>query len=389
MGEFKKHVLDPMDSEPVIGYPIGLPRLQRAIGGCRQESIILIGSSSGVGKTAFTDKAYVLEPYDFYIKNREELDLDFHTIYYSMERSKRFKLQKWACYRLFKEHKIVCDVATLNQWSNKLYLLSDDLRQKIRDLEEYFEEMEEHVTIIDGPINPTGIYNEVNEYAKSIANVFQVSTKINSKGFEYKEFNYKRKPEKVKTQVNIIIDNVDNLMTEKSKETGTSMTEKERKDKMTQYMQMFRDRYSFTCIPISQFNRSLGNVLRMKAKSVVEPEPDDFKGTGNLYDAADIVLAPFNPIKLKVESYLGFNLKKFRAEYNGTNRFRGLVVLKNSYGPDDLSLALNFLGECGEFREIERFIESRPTDYHYYTWANYHSFKYPEWKFPGIDVELN
>ena len=57
-----------------------------------------------------------------------------------------------------------------------------------------------------------------------------------------------------------------------------------------------RDRYGYTVIDISQFNRSIGSVDRMKIKDV-SPEPDDFKGSGDLYENADVALGLFNPYK--------------------------------------------------------------------------------------------
>lgn len=380
MSLFKQYVVDPMEAPEYEGLPMGFPRLEQVIGGIRQESIILVGSTSGVGKTAFVDMAYVLEPYDYFIKNKDKMNIDFHCIYRSMERSKKFKMQKWTCYRLFKDYHIVCDVATLNKWKNKLYILPDYVRELIKSYEGYFEEMWEYVTVIDGRINPTGIFEQVKDYASTIGTETEVE-KIDKKGFKYTERNYVRDQDKEDTIVNIVIDNLDTLNTEKSRVDGNKrMSEKEVKDKMMEYCTMFRDLYRFTPIPVSQFNRSLGNINRFRAKTV-EPEPDDFKGTGNSYNDADIVLAPFNPKKLQVKDYLGYDVDKFTSMNRGNNRFRGLVVLKNSYGPDDVSIGLNFLGECGHFREIPREVSEED----YYIYANYMSKKKITWRYPGLE----
>ena len=48
---------------------------------------------------------------------------------------------------------------------------------------------------------------------------------------------------------------------------------------------------------------------------------------------------------------------------NGHNRFRGLKLLKNSYGMDDVRIGYMFVGENGAVREIPRGSEM-PNDWY-------------------------
>lgn len=53
----------------------------------------------------------------------------------------------------------------------------------------------------------------------------------------------------------------------------------------------------------------------------------------------------------------------------GFNRFRTFHILKNSYGIDNITTGLNFIGECGHFQEIKE----KPTEmqaHHYKRYAD-------------------
>ena len=39
------------------------------------------------------------------------------------------------------------------------------------------------------------------------------------------------------------------------------------------------------------------------------------------------------------------------------------LVLKNSFGVDDVELGLNFIGECGYFKELKKASEMNASDY--------------------------
>ena len=67
------------------GIPIGFKRLNRYIG-IRKRIYTLIFGSPGSGKSAYSQSAYILNPFDAYLKNRE--NIKFHVIFFCMERSK-------------------------------------------------------------------------------------------------------------------------------------------------------------------------------------------------------------------------------------------------------------------------------------------------------------
>lgn len=68
---------------------------------------------------------------------------------------------------------------------------------------------------------------------------------------------------------------------------------------------------------------------------------------------ADVALSLFNPYKYSIEDYMGYAVNDY-TDILGNNKFRGLKILKNSYGTDSIRIGLGFLGEVGLFKELTK-----------------------------------
>jgi hypothetical protein len=275
----------------------------------------LIGGNSGTGKTSFTDNTYVLGAYDWYVKNKHQTDIELKIIYRSMERPKAYKLGKWACSKLFTDYNIMFDVPTLYGWGTRKNHIPDEVYEKVKEVLNYFNQMEGVVEIIDGAENPTGVYNQLISEAEQNGVIRQVS-----------QFEKEYVPKNKKRITLVIVDHIGKL----KKERG--FNKKENIDKMSELLGVGRDFFGFSPVVVSQFNRSLSDSQRAKNKELT-PDPDDFKDTGNLYEDADVALALFNPYKFKIFDHMGYQIQKFVSD-KGYNRFRSVTALKNSYGID-------------------------------------------------------
>lgn len=317
------------------GIPTGFPILDSHINGIQKSLYSIVGGNSGTGKTSFVDLAYVLNPYKWITENKGKTDVKIKWIYNSMERNTKYKLAKWVCLKIFQDHKVILDVPTMLGWQGKKFEIDSEFKKLIFKTGEYFDEMFNSgvIDIIDGSQNPTGIRNYLIDFAKKNGEIHQIN-----------EFTKRYIPNDPNLYVIVINDHVGKLSGERG------FTEKEILDKHSQYMGDTRDRYGFTIVDISQFNRSIGSTDRMKTKSV-SPEPDDFKGSSDLYENADVALGLFNPFKLKINDFLDYDIPRFVSK-SGENRFRSVSIIKNSYGADDIIIGMNFLGENGNFREI-------------------------------------
>lgn len=261
MSEFEKlkqeiqNGLDGINS----GISMGMPRLERYIG-IRKKIYTVIFGSTGSGKSAYMHNNYILHPFDEYLKDKRE-DKKFKFILFSMERSKTYILAKWLSRKIFKEEGQFIPIAKmLGWWETKLTKDEHDL---ILAYEDYINELLEFVDILDGPINPTGAYKYVKEYAERTGRF-----------------------EKIDEHKKIYIPNNDRLITMVgvdhfglTKIENGLKTKKEAIDKMSEHFQWFRDALGYTPIGVSQINRNLSNPMYQKMESF-EPTIDDLKESG-------------------------------------------------------------------------------------------------------------
>jgi hypothetical protein len=324
-----------------IGIPTGFKTTDSNTNGIQKSIYTLFGGLSGSGKTSYVDLAYVLNPYEWYLKNKNSIDTRFRVIYRSMERNTKYKLAKWACLKIFNDYGIIIDVPTMLGWAGKKFNITPELEDIIFKVGKYFDNMFESgfIEILEGAENPTGIYNHLSKRMLECGTIIQPT-----------EFSKKYIPNDSNLITVIINDHIGKLKSEVN--NGIRLVDKGLLDKHSEYMGYARDFFGCSPVDISQFNRSIGSTDRMKIKTV-SPEPDDFKGTSCGFENVDIALALFNPYKLKVNDFLGYDIPKFLTP-TGENRFRSISILKNSYGADDIILGLNFLGENGNFREMPK-----------------------------------
>lgn len=321
------------------GIPMGFPRLNKYIG-IRKGIYTLVGGNTGSGKTSFIDDAYVLNPVDWCIKNKSNVKLKI--IYRSMERSKTYKLSKWVSRKIFLDHSVIIPISKILGWTE---VMTHDEHDLFMMYEDYINQAMEIVTIIDGPENPVGIAKELKAHALKNGRIEQVD-----------EFNKVYVPNNDDEITIVIIDHIGLLKT-----TKDQPTKKDAIDKMSNELQYARDFYGYSPVVVSQFNRSISNVTRLK-NGDVEPQLEDFAESSSTQNDADVVLALFDPMRYKVADPSGYELSKLKDQF-GAKYFRSLRLLKNSYGEDDLRVGLGFLGGVGMFKELPKKKDITDADY--------------------------
>lgn len=355
-----KNEIDKGQAGNSIWVPLHFPKMGQHVG-IGKSIYTIVGGMSGTGKTAFTDLAYVLAPYSWMKKHKDKSDITIRTLYYSMERSKTYKLGKWVSMRLFIKYGILMDVPTLFKWGLHRNKMSEEVYQKVIESFDYFDEMLDYVEIMDGTINPTGIYRGVQKYAETIGKIEEIPY-TTKEGLQKYHKVFKQKDSNVITI--IVLDHIGKLKGETSDGTFLHPQSKQLLDKMSDYCgSEFRDFYGFSPVAVSQFNRGLEDTQR-RTKTEMSPLPSDFKGSGNMYEDADVALALYNPYKLGDNNNLDYDVPKF-VNSAGFNRYRSCYVLKNSYGNDDVAFGFNFIGEVGNMIELPKANEI--TDYSKYS----------------------
>ena len=322
------------------GIPMGFNRLNRYIG-IRKRMYFVTGGLTGSGKTSFVDDAFVLNPYDWYI-NQKNPKLKLKIIYRSMERSRTYKLAKWICRRIFLDEGVIIPVSKLLGWTEKMSHDEHDLFLSYKD---YMGGMTDIITIIDGPDNPVGIAKQLKEHALQNGEIEQLD-----------KYNKIYIPHDENVITIVVIDHLGLLKT-----TSEFNSKKQAIDKMSDELRYARDFYGYTPVAVQQFNRDISNPIRIK-NGDVEPQLEDFKESSVPQEDADVVLALFDPMRYKVADPSGYNLDKLRDEY-GAKYFRSMRLIKNSYGEDDIRIGLGFLGQIGMFKELPRQKEITDMDY--------------------------
>ena len=323
------------------GIPMGFDRLNRYIG-IRKSMYFLVGGLTGSGKTSFIDDAFVLNPYDWFISNKNTNGIKLKIVYRSMERSRTYKMAKWVSRRIFLDYGVIISINKLLGWTEKMTKDEHDLFLMQRN---YMEQMDDVITIIDGPENPVGIAKDLKNYALQHGKIEQLD-----------EYNKIYIPEDPNVVTIVVIDHIGLLKT-----TKDLSTKKQVIDKMSDELRYARDFFGYTPVVVSQFNRDISNIMRIK-NGDVEPQLDDFKDSATTQEDADVVLALFDPMRYKVDDPSGYKLEKLKDEY-GAKYFRSLRIIKNSYGEDDIRIGLGFLGQVGMFKELNRMKDMTESDY--------------------------
>ena len=126
-----------------------------------------VGGSPAAGKTGFADDNFILTPYDHYYnevkKNGGKISIRW--FYYSFEISYMAKRAKWTAYKLFNEFELKVDsAAILSKGKNHC---SDELYTKVVAVDQYMDELFDHICFVQDGENPTGIRNTILKYANA------------------------------------------------------------------------------------------------------------------------------------------------------------------------------------------------------------------------------
>lgn len=351
---------------------------------------IVIGSNTGLGKTSYVDDTQILKPYLWL--QQQTFDYHHEVLYYSMERGKRDKYAKWLSWMLFQQG--------IGTYPSNLFSIGISGKTKVsqhhldlaKQLKPVMDRLFEHIDIKQGPQEVTTIEEDILTIAKRVGvfitsdreDIFidgkvlrddkNVPIKFNSTNvketirgklpfirLKYKGRYLEITPnssvyilKKPNTFVQIVIDHIGKT------KLGKFMIKKQAVDELDEVLCNARDLYGFMPIVISQFNRGVGNIQRLKhSEGDLSPILEDFKESGCPTESADLVLSVFDPYRYKSYDndglYKGYNIasesKPCTLTPDGLNqRFRSLHILKNSYGPSQITFGLRFTGEVMDFK---------------------------------------
>ena len=343
--ELNKHIINGIDGKNE-SIPIGLPRLGK-YANIRPSILTLLFSTTGAGKSSLMD-TIIINACDSHMSSpiTNTLKPDFQL--FSMERSKMLRIAKWISFVIFRNEGVEIPIPKLlGWWHEKLTKEEYSLIQKQKEYIDCL--LNDYVTIYEGAKTPNEIYGIM-------------KTHFESKG-KYEKIISKKKEHKVyikNNQFEIVIPAIDhgNL----TKTTQALPTKKQSIDKLVEFVQGFRDLEQASPFWISQVNRSISSVSRIKDNEY-ELQLEDVKESGDIGDASDLAISLFDAIKYGQSSKTGYKPIDFVDKIDGSNYFRSAQILKSTYGQDSLRIPLAFNGFCGQFKELPRRNSIEEADY--------------------------
>lgn len=316
------------------GLANGFNRLNDYIFGVQRAVYTLLGGMSGTFKTTLAD-FIVLNS----IIDAEKLGVEYNIFYYSYEIDELSKQCNWLSVIIYNKYGITIPPERIKGFGENR--LNDDEQRLVDSEIPYVEELFKKINFRFKATNPTGIYNELWQFFASKGK-FEYEPYIDKEG-KTKQKIKKYIPNNPDSYTLVVLDHLLLLL----KERGFS--DKEIIDKMSEYMVELRNMFGCSCIFISQFNDGLSTVDRAKFKGIdLSPQMTDFKSTRNPYADADIVLGTMCPYKLDMNSCLGYDIEKLKAN------MIMLKILKNRLSSDNIAIGLYANPKAGSFEELEK-----------------------------------
>ncbi len=306
-----------------IGTSTGLPKLDKVITGIQKQTFYLISGDTGSGKTTFCLYSYIYAPL------KEFLGTDkFKVVYYSLEMTAEMLLAKLMSMYIYDTYGVVISYSSI---FSREEILSDAYFEYVEASREWIEKVLKHLVIYDKSLSSKGLYAHLSSYAEANGTFVENPNGISTTYV----------PKIADQLVLVVIDHVWLMR------PVTGQTKKDMVDEAAEFLVTFRNKCGYSPVAIQQLNRT-GLGMDRRKEGMQLPELQDLKGTGGVAEAAEIVIALFNPARQKMNNWEGYDIKKLK------DRIRGICILKNRFGEVDKVIPTNFFGEINIFRELPK-----------------------------------
>jgi len=220
------------------------------------------------------------------------------------------------------------------------------LSQEILDLmdgEEFKNilDLYEEIVSFEDARNPTGVYKTAKAYAENNGKTIFKDFKIKDEfGVEkdVKKFDYYI-PNNPNEYIFILVDHIGLLDTEKGIDLRESI------NKLSEYMIILRNRYSYIPVIVQQQSTETGSLEAFKSNKI-RPTVAGLSDSKYTAKDANMMLGITNPYAFELPEYLGYDLKNLK----GNARF--LEIVLNRDGQSNGICPLFFDGAINDFREL-------------------------------------
>jgi len=333
--------------------PFGFPRFDAVFPGIMQGVVYATTSFTGVGKSQITKNLFVQRPYDF-IKQHPESGVSLKIFWFGLEESSKEFTLSMISNKLYQDTGLLIDTNDLlSRKKNKV--LPDVVRNllKSKEYQDYFNEFEKIVEIIDYEYGTYGIYKKIRDYAIAngtfYVNDIPVKSRIDNNKHVYvseegEVFTYftHYKPHNPDEYVIIVIDHVSIIEQSKDEPTLHEAMSK----LVSKYLRKIWAK-KFNYIPVVIHQQTMDGDDENKFKGAkVTPALSKLAENKIIGREYMVVLGLFSPDRYQIPEYAGYDIAKLR------DRYRHLSILKNRLGRSNVGTSLAFLGEVFQFYEL-------------------------------------
>jgi replicative DNA helicase len=303
------------------GYSMGLPKTESIIDGVTKRTMTVIASGTGQGKSSFVLYAYVYRPLMEHLD-----DNNFYVSYFSLEMPATVIFGKLLSTYIFeKYHKELSITEILSR--KKGYILSDENYKIVTDCIGWLNKIEKKIHVYDKSLNADKLY----------AILMQKLEKFGT--FEELENRKVYYPDNPDMLYEVVIDHAGLL------KPSNGRNKKGEMDTATAYLVTLRNMCGLSPTIIQQINREQSNIERFKAGRT-GIQLSDLKETGDISDAAEVIIALYGPNRDKLNTYRGYDIKKLG------DFIRIIQFLKTRFGSCDVEVAVNYQGKINVWAEL-------------------------------------
>lgn len=336
-----------------INYiPFGLQRFEEYLPGILKKHYYIITANAGIGKSQLVDFLFLYKPFDFWLKNKESCSLKI--FYFSLEMDTESKIVAGISKRLYEQEGL--KLTTNEILSYKKNKISDDNYNAITRVKDYFDSMEEVVTIIDKQLTPSEMNKIVQDYAIKNGKFVELKTgDPTSKIY-------------VPTKKNEFVIFITDHLAEISLEKGMNM--KETIEEHSDNCRKNRNLYGYTFVDVQQQMAAKENQEFYQGLSITTKLEPSLHGLGEsklTQRKANVVLGLFAPVRFELPTYRGYNIGALQ------DNFRSLSILKYRNGNPNVHVGLYFDGAVNYFEELPQFKQMTAEKYEYYRYKTHGS----------------
>jgi hypothetical protein len=294
------------------------------------------------GKSSFAINSFVCNPFIDAINNP---NVNLKIRYYSLEVSAIRMAAKMISWLIFQKHGALSSASTYFGRGDKL--LNDYYKSLLSREEEYINKFLECVEIIDKPLTPTQIKDDIRQFSVNRGKFVNVNGK------------QKYIPNDENEHVIIVFDTLSNLVLEKEGDTTSRKGTIDLHSANCRHI--YRNLLNYTVCNVMHSNRSMSSMNRAQFGEIA-PKKEDIQDSGTPSKDANMVIAIFNPAvhmnsKNNLSKFSGYDIPRFK------NKFRAIYLLKNRDGEALKKVNCSFIPQCGYFSELKLHNEMTDFDY--------------------------